>query len=1139
MKKLIAILTALVLMMSAAGGLGENAAETEIPAAAAGRDLPEAGEVIQGFEVTEKRDFEMIGAELVLFEHQKTGAKVMYIANGDINRAFQLSFLTRPLDDTGLPHVFEHATLYGSEKYPSKTLLFNATLQTYNTFINAFTQDAMTSYPLGSLSEEQLLRLADWYTDACFHPNIMTDESIFRTQAWHYEMKDAESPLTMEGTVYTEMVGAMTLERAAMDAANRTTFPGAAIAYDAGGVPGVIPQMTWESLKAFHDRYYHPSNCIAFLYGDLEHYESFLELLDREFSQYEKREFAGADEGYRALTEPVTSKVAYPTAEGTDSRNRSTVIYYILLPGMKGNETEEQVIDHVCSLLGSEASPLIQKLKKVLPTGSFGIGRELAAPDDAVVVLANLVNEEDGELFRQTVNETMKEIARDGLDATLVDAQATALKLQNKLATENGNPIEGVIQSMAYNYAVTGKPFSFAEKMAAYDLIGEEYASGAYEKAITEWLTDPEIYTLTTVYPAPGEKEKEDAALAAEMEAVKAGMSAEEIAQIVAESAEEPAEEDNSALMARLKAVDVKGLPEETREYDFRDETGEDGVRRINVKAGVDGVGIVQLRLDARHLGGEDVHYMRLFTRLMGYLDTPKHTKEELSVLAARYLNGLTIGVQVNPGETADEVQPWLIAQWTALDEDLENGYGLVKEMLTETQFTDIQVLSERIAAQKASVRSQISSTPYQASMMRGLGRGLMRDRYYDHLNFTDYYAFLERIEKKPEEAAEGLKRVQQKLMNRYGAVAGFAGNEESIGINAPLVTAFMADLPAEACAKAELNLEAAPGSEGLIVDTNTGFNVLTASFEELGIPADEGLNVAAALVMDQILVPVLRDQMGVYTPQCSILNEDEGIVLFTYRDPNVKETFEVYDGLPEKIEAMETDQETLDGYILSKYSALAKPSGELTGALEELERIVAGKDAGRKLERMRQLKAVTPEKIRESAEVFRKLSEIGYRGTAAGAGTVQNNAEMYEAVLNPFGAVDAGQTELTDVSGDRADYEAIRFAYENGLMTLTGENTFSPDEGATAGDLFAALYVLSGGTPGAPEEAMAAFGQAGLVPEGTETGTALSFGLRDQVMGAFGTAVGFSLPAIGEGREETVMTRGELAQDLMIFNQP
>ena len=365
MKKLIAILTALVLMMSAAGGLGENAAETEIPAAATGRDLPEAGEVIQGFEVTEKRDFEMIGAELVLFEHQKTGAKVMYIANGDINRAFQLSFLTRPLDDTGLPHVFEHATLYGSEKYPSKTLLFNATLQTYNTFINAFTQDAMTSYPLGSLSEEQLLRLADWYTDACFHPNIMTDESIFRTQAWHYEMKDAESPLTMEGTVYTEMVGAMTLERAAMDAANRTTFPGAAIAYDAGGVPGVIPQMTWESLKAFHDRYYHPSNCIAFLYGDLEHYESFLELLDREFSQYEKREFAGADEGYRALTEPVTSKVAYPTAEGTDSRNRSTVIYYILLPGMKGNEAEEQVIDHVCSLLGSEASPLIQKLSVV------------------------------------------------------------------------------------------------------------------------------------------------------------------------------------------------------------------------------------------------------------------------------------------------------------------------------------------------------------------------------------------------------------------------------------------------------------------------------------------------------------------------------------------------------------------------------------------------------------------------------------------------------------------------------------------------------------------------------------------------------------------------------------------------------
>ena len=76
--------------------------------------IPSLGDVVEGFEAKEIRRFDMIGADLVLFEHQATGARLFYIANNDINRAFQLTFPTRPVDNTGLPHVFEHSTLSGS-----------------------------------------------------------------------------------------------------------------------------------------------------------------------------------------------------------------------------------------------------------------------------------------------------------------------------------------------------------------------------------------------------------------------------------------------------------------------------------------------------------------------------------------------------------------------------------------------------------------------------------------------------------------------------------------------------------------------------------------------------------------------------------------------------------------------------------------------------------------------------------------------------------------------------------------------------------------------------------------------------------------------------------------------------------------
>ena len=129
MKKLLAFFLTLALLAGILPSLAETDPET-VP-------LPAVGDVVEGFEVKEIRAFGMIGAQLVLFEHQKTGAKLLYIANEDTNRAFQLTFPTRPVDNTGLPHVFEHSTLSGSAKYPSTSLWMNLAYQTYNTYMNA------------------------------------------------------------------------------------------------------------------------------------------------------------------------------------------------------------------------------------------------------------------------------------------------------------------------------------------------------------------------------------------------------------------------------------------------------------------------------------------------------------------------------------------------------------------------------------------------------------------------------------------------------------------------------------------------------------------------------------------------------------------------------------------------------------------------------------------------------------------------------------------------------------------------------------------------------------------------------------------------------------------------------------------
>ena len=1118
MKKLLSVLLALALVLGVVPALGEAAA-----APAAG--IPAVGDVVEGFEVKEIREFGLIGATLVYFEHQQTGAKMLYIANDDTNRAFQLSFPTRMTNDKGLPHVFEHATCSGSAKYPSASLWMNVSMQTYNTYMNAYTMDAMTAYPVASLSEEQLLKLADYYTDLCLNPQIMTDESIYRTEAWRYEMADMDADLTYNGTVYSEMLGARTLLQATLHAANKATFPGASLSYEYGGDPDVIPEMTWEELKEYHNKYYHPSNCLAILYGSFEDYTVFLKLLNEAFAPFGKAEFSFDEPDYSRITEPVVTSYAYPVPEGTDTENQSGIFYYILCPGMKGDVEQERLIDHVCSLFNDSSSLLMQSLRKTFPTGSFSLGREVAAPDDAILIMATGLNENDADLFRETVDIAFAETVQSGFAPELVDNIATALKFDAKLASEDGDPVNTVMSSFAYDYSVTGNIFRYVEDYEALNNIESENSEGLLAGAVAQWLVDPALFTLTTGNPAPGQQEVHDSALAEKLAGIKAGMSEEEKQAIVDATNAAPVAEDNSAMLADLNALTVSTLPEEVKNYEIRDTEEDGGFRRIEAVAGVDGISYIMLNLDAAALPVEDIHYMRLFTRLLGHMDTDRHTWEELDPLVTRYLYNNTFGVFVSGWK--DTYHPYVVAEWYSLDEDLEAGYALAEEILFHTQFTDAQTLLERIQAQKTAVRSQISQSAYSVLLYRQLAASSPFARYYGYMNFLDYYAFLEELEQTvqehPEEVAARLAGVQQFFASRSGAITAAAGSEASLELNRPLADAFMAKLDGASREAVDPEIPLPAAKEGLIIDSNIQFNVVGSPWIAIDPEADGyAYSAVGQLVSDLLLIPDLRDQAGAYGAYC--MSTDGELYLLTYRDPNVAETFAYFDTLPDKLSALETDQETIDRYILSTYAELAKPQGELTGAVTALSNRISGIPDDMKLQSMRALKTAEPETLKTFAAYLADLLNTGIRGTAGSAAAINANAEIYDAVLNPFNTKDLTEAGFEDVPEGHEKYGAVIDTVSAGLMVPRSETVFGVDEEASVGDFFGGLYPLIGGEGIDPQACLEALAGYGLADASLDLDGALTEKFLCDMLTSLGVAMNTDDP-------DHVMTRGELAE--------
>ena len=713
MKKTLSFLLALALLALSCAGLAE---------AHAGTGMPAAGDVVQGFEVLEIRDYSLMDATIVRFRHQKTGGELFYIANDDTNRAFQLSFRTEAIDNTGLPHVFEHATIQGSKNFPGEQMFFNALYRTYNTFMNASTSQWFTCYPLASLSEKQLLKLAEFYTDACFYPAIMENEHIYRTEAWRYRMETPEDPLTLEGTVYSEMLGAMTLKRTAYRNLFRAAYPGSLAGNEPGGLPDDIPNMTWQMLKDYHDTYYHPSNSVAYLYGQFEDYTAFLKLLDSYYSGFERKEFNHDDAGYTPLTESVVQSLPFPVEQSSDTEHASTIFYAFLCPGLKADLEQYNLMNTLTDLLNHSGSDLSQHIQKALPHADFSVFIESTGPDSAIAFALSNADPEDAETLKTIVDEALQDVAENGFPQDLVESAAASLEISVKLTRESSDPVDNICIPMLESYVSTHNPWGLQDYQDSLGKIAAWNQQGRYAESVSRWLLSDPVTVLSTTYPEAGAREKKDAQTAEKLAALKASMSDEEIAAIVEATNAEPAEDPSDESVARLKAVTVASLPEELPHYDVSDETDADGIRHIDAIAQVDGISMTSLMLDAAGLPQEDIHWFQLYTSIVGKLDTTAHTKAELATLFGRYLYNGSIHLSL-PKDGQGGYHPYLRMNWIALDDDLAPGYDLMRELVFDTKVDDVEKLMEQVSALRSSFKSELIASPTSPLVLRGLAR--------------------------------------------------------------------------------------------------------------------------------------------------------------------------------------------------------------------------------------------------------------------------------------------------------------------------------------------------------------------------------------------------------------------------------
>ena len=991
------------------------AAENSVPAGAeAGGEeikLPAAGDELYGFRVTDITPFPQKNAQLVSLDHLKSGAEVLYIACDSPDKAVNVFYRTEAESDQGIPHVFEHITLSGSGKYPNSDLFDVISAKTYKTYMNAGTYQQMTGYNMSSLSEDQLLAIMDYYMDGLTDPLALRDEHPLKRESFRYELDDPEGDITVTGAVFNEMEAAnAVLDRFVNVRTAKALYPESTMSYNSGGYRDDILTITMDELRAFYEKHYHPSNMLITLYGDLD-LSRFLEKLDRDYlSKYDKKEITIEDRKYVPWKGERTETCVYPVTKDASAENGSVVSFAVSLGDISAYDL--QLMDVVGTLLTAESSVLKQKMMHEFPSSVFSVNLREEIRQPVLSFELRDAAKGDAEKFRRILKDSIDEICRDGLNKDLVDSLVRDQQIETVLSAEQPGGI-GVCSAFALFWSQWGDRLTYLDCVRAIENLREEADKGTLDQLLEKYLKTPEQAVLMEVDPGPGQRELLDEEFEAKLAAMKAGMSDDEVAQMVESTKEfrdwsEISAEEAGPLLEKLKAVEIGDLPEEVYTAEVTD-TEEDGIRKL--VSVIDTAPYVEseLYLDASSLEYDEILDYSFLGELLGSLATEHYSVEELetALASAAYQHAIRAGI-VYDDETGDP-HPVLIVSSMELEDTIGDAWALQEEILYRTDFSDADRIRYLASAAVTGFVQENSQEPARLIIWTAQSAANPDRMYEYHASGFDYLAYLRKVASMSDGEiavlAERLKEVLGKLLNRNGAVYTAVGSSENLPKDwnaAKMLLNKMDDADRTPVDYSEeLSGTALPKRLAVAVPDSVSYSGYAAANADAGFE-DSGKDlVIMSILYGSVMYPAFRYKIGAYGFQNAVGRTCA--YLFSYREPDIRPTYEYFQGAAEEVRNLKLTQDEVNDSIMKIYSSLAYPDSPLSAAQTEIAYRLQGRRisyAEEVLAKMRDAKKVTPEDVTASADNVQKMIDGGVWATAGNSAAIKKNAELYDLVI-------------------------------------------------------------------------------------------------------------------------------------------
>ena len=891
------------------------------------------GNVYHGFRMEEETRLEDINSTAMIFYHEKSGARLLYLKNDDGNKVFSVTFRTPPEDSTGVAHIVEHSVLCGSRQFPMKEPFVELVKGSLNTYLNAMTFPDKTMYPVASRNNKDFRNLMNVYLDAVFYPNIKNSSETLKQEGWHYELEDKKDEITYKGVVYNEMKGVFSSPDALLD--NKifeSLFPDTAYGVESGGDPDHIISLTQEQFIQFHEQYYHPSNSYIFLYGNLNILEKIEFLNEAYLKDFDAIEVTSQIALQRPFREKIEKLYEYPIAP-TDTIADKTFMSMNFVLGQATdaeNALAFQILEYL--LLETPAAPL----KKVLIDAGLGkdvVGtyvKSILQPTFGIIVTGS--NEGEKEKFTTIVEAELQRLVAEGIDKKLIEACINIFEFTLREANYGSRP-KGLVYNIKCmdSWLYDESPLIHLEYTPILERVKAGLTTNYFEQIIEKYLLNNSHQSLVILRPKPGLAEEKEEETRKNLADYKTTLSSEELDRLIEQTAalklrqQTPDSPEALATIPLLTLADI-----ETKAEELPIVEGEvEGIPVLLHPLYTNGIAYVSLYFDTRTVSQSQLPYVYLLAELLGKIATQQYDYAELSNEININTGGIgsDIAVYTNSGNDEDYL-PKFIMKGKSLVSKLPQLFNIFEQVMAHSRFDNSKRIQELVQEIKSNWDMNLFRRGQQLATNRVLSYFSPIAQYNEigMLPFYDFIADLEKnFSKKSKELHEMLEKIGKLIFNKENLIVSVTVEEDNYLKFKESFAAFIPCLTKGKMPIEHYKFATTDRNEGLMTSGKVQYVVKGANFRKLGYSYHGSLKVLETILRYDYLWTRVRVQGGAYGGFAKF--ERNGNMIFgSYRDPNLKETLEVYNETAHYIREFSVDEREMTKYIIGTISQLDTP---------------------------------------------------------------------------------------------------------------------------------------------------------------------------------------------------------------------